>query len=246
LMEKKVALVTGASRGIGKAIAIALAQRGIDIAINYRSNEKEAREVMKLVKKEGQAAMLAPADVADFQHCREMVKQVVDYFGRVDILVNNAGIRADNLLARMKEEDWEKVLHTNLNGVYNCTRSVMRSLLKQKNGGRIINIASISGIYGNAGQANYAAAKAGVIGFTKSVAKEVGARGITVNAVAPGFIQTEMTEDLSENLKQEAVRAIPLGRFGKVEEVAEVVVFLATKGSYITGQVISVDGGLVI
>lgn len=242
----KVALVTGGSRGIGRAIALKLAENGADVAINYAGNTAAAEEVKAAIEQMGRKALLIQCSVADTDGVQAMVNQVVKELGRLDILVNNAGITRDGLLMRMKEADWDDVMNTNLKGVYNCSKAVMRAMMKQKSG-RIVNMASVVGEMGNAGQANYAAAKAGVIGFTKSLAKEVASRGITVNAIAPGFIATDMTSVLSDDQKAEMARTIPLGRAGQPEDVANAVLFLASEGAaYITGQVLNVDGGMVM
>lgn len=242
----KVALVTGGSRGIGRAIALKLAENGADVAINYAGNTAAAEEVKAAIEQMGRKALLIQCNVADTDGVQAMVNQVVKELGRLDILVNNAGITRDGLLMRMKEADWDDVMNTNLKGVYNCSKAVMRTMMKQKSG-RIVNMASVVGEMGNAGQANYAAAKAGVIGFTKSLAKEVASRGITVNAIAPGFIATDMTRVLSDDQKAEMARTIPLGRAGQPEDVANAVLFLASEGAaYITGQVLNVDGGMVM
>lgn len=242
----KVALVTGGSRGIGRAIALKLAENGADVAINYAGNTAAAEEVKAAIEQMGRKALLIQCSVADTNGVQAMVNQVVKELGRLDILVNNAGITRDGLLMRMKEADWDDVMNTNLKGVYNCSKAVMRTMMKQKSG-RIVNMASVVGEMGNAGQANYAAAKAGVIGFTKSLAKEVASRGITVNAIAPGFIATDMTSVLSDDQKAEMARTIPLGRAGQPEDVANAVLFLASEGAaYITGQVLNVDGGMVM
>ena len=242
----KVALVTGGSRGIGRAIALKLAENGADLAINYAGNTAAAEEVKAAIEQMGRKALLIQCSVADTDGVQAMVNQVVKELGRLDILVNNAGITRDGLLMRMKEADWDDVMNTNLKGVYNCSKAVMRTMMKQKSG-RIVNMASVVGEMGNAGQANYAAAKAGVIGFTKSLAKEVASRGITVNAIAPGFIATDMTSVLSDDQKAEMARTIPLGRAGQPEDVANAVLFLASEGAaYITGQVLNVDGGMVM
>ncbi len=240
----KTALVTGASRGIGRATALTLASAGASVVVNYNSNENAAEEVKKQIENHGSSALVVRADVADYSQCEHLVKSAIDHFKRIDILVNNAGITRDNLLARMKEEEWQAVIDTNLNGVYNCCRAVLRPLLKQKSGGRIINVASVAGIHGNSGQANYSAAKGGVIAFSRSLAKELGSRNITVNAVAPGFIETEMTGVLSDEMKEQVLSRIALGRLGKPEEVADVILFLASSADYVTGQVIAVDGSL--
>ena len=242
----KVAQVTGGSRGIGRAIALKLAENGADVAINYAGNTAAAEEVKAAIEQMGRKALLIQCSVADTDGVQAMVNQVVKELGRLDILVNNAGITRVGLLMRMKEADWDDVMNTNLKGVYNCSKAVMRTMMKQKSG-RIVNMASVVGEMGNAGQANYAAAKAGVIGFTKSLAKEVASRGITVNAIAPGFIATDMTRVLSDDQKAEMARTIPLGRAGQPEDVANAVLFLASEGAaYITGQVLNVEGGMVM
>lgn len=242
----KVALVTGGSRGIGRAVALKLAENGADVAINYAGNTAAAEEVKAAIEKLGRKAMLVQGSVADTDGVQAIVNQVVKELGRLDILVNNAGITRDGLLMRMKEADWDAVLETNLKGVFNCSKAVMRTMMKQKSG-RIVNMASVVGEMGNAGQANYAAAKAGVIGFTKSLAKEVASRGITVNAVAPGFIATDMTKVLTDDQKAEMAKTIPLGRAGQPEDVANAVLFLVSdEAAYITGQVLNVDGGMVM
>ncbi|MGM9518811.1 3-oxoacyl-[acyl-carrier-protein] reductase [Acidaminococcus timonensis] len=242
----KVALVTGGSRGIGRAVALKLAENGADVAINYAGNTAAAEEVKAAIEKLGRKAMLVQGSVADTDGVQAIVNQVVKELGRLDILINNAGITRDGLLMRMKEADWDAVLETNLKGVFNCSKAVMRTMMKQKSG-RIVNMASVVGEMGNAGQANYAAAKAGVIGFTKSLAKEVASRGITVNAVAPGFIATDMTKVLTDDQKAEMAKTIPLGRAGQPEDVANAVLFLVSdEAAYITGQVLNVDGGMVM
>ena len=236
----KVALVTGGSRGIGRAIALTLAEHGADVAINYAGNTAAAEEVAAAIEKLGRKALLVQGSVAD------IVGRVVKELGRLDILVNNAGITRDGLLMRMKEADWDDVMNTNLKGVFNCSKAVLRTMMKQK-GGRIVNMASVVGEMGNAGQANYASAKAGVIGFTKSLAKEVASRNITVNAVAPGFIATDMTSVLTDEQKAEMACTIPLGRAGEPQDVANAVLFLVSdEAAYITGQVLNVDGGMVM
>lgn len=242
----KVALVTGGSRGIGRAIALTLAAHGADIAINYAGNTAAAEEVKAAIEAMGRKAILVQGSVAETDGVQAIVNQVVKELGRLDILINNAGITRDGLLMRMKEADWDAVMETNLKGVYNCSKAVMRTMMKQKSG-RIVNMASVVGEMGNAGQANYAAAKAGVIGFTKSLAKEVASRGITVNAVAPGFIATDMTSVLTDEQKAEMARTIPLGRAGQPQDVANAVLFLVSEeAAYITGQVLNVDGGMVM
>lgn len=243
-LEGKKALVTGASRGIGRAIAIALAEAGADVAINYAGSAQAASETAAAVEALGRKALLVQADVGKLDAFEQMVAQVLEAFGSLDILVNNAGITRDNLMMRMKEEDFDQVIETNLKGVFNGIKAVTRPMMKQRLG-RIINISSVVGAIGNAGQANYAAAKAGVIGLTKSAARELAARGITVNCVAPGFIETDMTDKLPEDIKNQMFGQIPLARFGQAAEVASVVRFLASDAaSYMTGQTIHVDGGM--
>ncbi len=241
----KTAIVTGGSRGIGKATAIALAKEGCDIVINYANQESQALEVVEEIKSLGREADAVKADVSILAESEEMANICLEKYGKVDILINNAGITRDSLIMRMKEDDWDKVINTNLKGTFNCTKSVIRPMVKQKMG-RIINIASVIGLSGNPGQANYAAAKAGVIGFTKSIAKEVASRGIMVNAVAPGYIQTEMTDVLSTEAREKIMSHIPLERLGNPGDIAEAVKFLALYASYITGQVIVVDGGMAM
>lgn len=246
LLDGKTALVTGASRGIGRAIALCLAAEGARVAINYAGNVKAAEEVKASVEAAGGTAILCQADIADSAAVETMVADVVKEFGAIDILVNNAGITRDTLLMRMKDEDFAKVLDTNLKGVFYCTKAVSKLMMKKRSG-RIINMASVVGLVGNAGQTNYAAAKAGVIGFSKSAAKELASRGITVNVVAPGFIGTDMTAGLPESVKEKMLTDIPLGRMGEPEDVANAVLFLASdQASYITGQVVNVDGGMVM
>lgn len=244
MLENKVALVTGAGRGIGRAIAIALAKEGAEVVVNYNGSEERAKEVKQTIEENGGKASIYKCNVSDFEACEAMIKDIVKEHGRLDILVNNAGITKDGLIMKMKEEDFDSVLNVNLKGTFNTIRHSARQMLRQKSG-KIINISSVSGIFGNAGQANYAASKAGVIGLTKTMARELGSRGITVNAIAPGFVDTEMTGVLSEEIRENACRQIILGRFGKPEDIANVAVFLASdKADYITGQVISVDGGM--
>ena len=244
LMTGQTALITGASRGIGRSIALALAKEGAEIVVNYSSSPEKAEEVVRLIKNEGGSAYSVQANVAEEASVNELIKTVLDRSGNIDILVNNAGITRDGLLMRMKTDDWQSVMNLNLNGVFLCTRAVSRTMIKNKKG-RIINITSVVGLMGNAGQANYSAAKAGVIGLTKSTAKEFASRGITVNAVAPGFIATDMTKELDS---APILSAIPLGSFGKPEHIAGTVCFLAADpaAEYITGQVIQVDGGMLI
>ncbi|MEG6584084.1 3-oxoacyl-[acyl-carrier-protein] reductase [Dendrosporobacter sp. 1207_IL3150] len=245
-LDGKVALITGASRGIGRAVAIELAKAGAKVIINYSGNITAAQDVENVIKSNGGEAIIIQSDVASSESVDAMVKQVMDSYGRIDILVNNAGITRDNLLMRMKEEDWDAVMNTNLKGIYNCTKAVSRIMMKQKCG-KIINMTSVVGITGNAGQSNYAAAKAGVIGFTKSMAKELASRGITVNAVAPGFIATDMTAVLPDQVKSELTTKIPLGRLGSTDDISAAVLFLVSEAAnYITGQTLNVDGGMVM
>jgi len=246
LLDGKIALVTGGSRGIGRAITLELAKSGAKVVVNYAGNVNAANEVCESVIAAGGEAVAIQADVSDANSVETMVKQIIEKYGRIDILVNNAGITRDNVLMRMKEEDWDAVINTNLKGIFNCTKLISRIMMKQK-AGRIINMTSVVGIIGNAGQSNYSAAKAGVIGFTKSMAKELASRGITVNAIAPGFINTDMTAVLSEQVKADLAVQIPLGRLGAPEDVAAAVVFLVSNAAnYITGQTIHVDGGMVM
>lgn len=245
-LSKKNALITGGSRGIGRAIAMELSRQGINIIITYNSSEEKALEVIKEVENNGVKGLAVKADVSSEEDVKNMMKTIKNQFDSVDILVNNAGVTKDNLLLRMKTEEWDKVMDTNLKGVYLCTKAVARGMMKKRYG-KIINIASVVGISGNAGQGNYSASKAGVIGFTKSIAKELGSRGITVNGVAPGFVETDMTEVLSEDIKKHSLNMIPLKRFGKPEDIANVVGFLCSeKADYITGQIINVDGGMLM
>ena len=242
----KVALVTGASRGIGQAAAIELAKAGADIIVNFIGNEAVAQETVEAIEALGRKAIKIKANVGDADDVQAMVDEAHATFGHIDILVNNAGITRDGLLIRMKDSDWDEVLNINLKGVYLVTKAVAKLMIKQR-AGRIINMTSVSGVTGNVGQANYAAAKAGVIGFTKTCAKELAARGITVNAIAPGFIETAMTDVLPEKIKEGIAATVPLGRMGQPEEIAGVVTFLASDfASYITGQVLNVDGGMVM
>ncbi len=238
--------MTGASRGIGRAVALKLASEGAKVALNFAGNEAAANSVRQEIEAAGGEAILVKADVADEAAVQQMVQTTADAFGRIDILVNNAGITRDGLLARMKEEDWDAVLSTNLKGVFLTTKAAAKLMMKQR-AGRIVNMASVVGVTGNAGQANYSAAKAGVIGFTKTVAKELASRGITANAVAPGFIDTDMTSVLSDKAKEAALSGIPLGRMGTPDDIAAAVLFLVSdQASYITGQVLNVDGGMVM
>ena len=245
-LEGKIALVTGASRGIGRAVALKLASEGAKVAINFAGNLAKAEEVKAAIENNGGEALLVQGNVADFETVNEIVKKIVDAWGRLDILVNNAGITRDNLLLKMSESDFDEVIATNLKGVFNCTKAVTKLMMKQRTG-RIVNMSSVVALMGNAGQANYAAAKAGIIGFTKSAAKEFAPRGITVNAIAPGFIGTDMTNAIPEKIKDEMLKNIPLGRFGNPEDVANAVMFFVSEdAAYITGQVICVDGGMAI
>ena len=244
MLKNKIALITGAGRGIGRAIAIALAKEGAEVVINYNGSEERAKEVKQTIEENGGKASIYKCNVSDFTACEAMIKDIVKEYGHLDILVNNAGITKDGLIMKMKEEDFDSVLNVNLKGTFNTIRHSARQMLKQRSG-KIINISSVSGILGNVGQANYAASKAGVIGLTKTMARELGSRGITVNAIAPGFVDTEMTEVLSEEIRENACKQIIPGRFGKPEDIANTAVFLASdKADYITGQVISVDGGM--
>ena len=244
MLKNKIALITGAGRGIGRAIAIALAKEGAEVVINYNGSEERAKEVKQTIEENGGKASIYKCNVSDFAACEAMIKDIVKEYGHLDILVNNAGITKDGLIMKMKEEDFDSVLNVNLKGTFNTICHSARQMLKQRSG-KIINISSVSGILGNVGQANYAASKAGVIGLTKTMARELGSRGITVNAIAPGFVDTEMTEVLSEEIRENACKQIILGRFGKPEDIANTAVFLASdKADYITGQVISVDGGM--
>lgn len=246
LLDGKTALVTGASRGIGRVIALRLAAEGANIAINYAGNTAKAEETKAAIEAAGGKAALFQADVSDSAQVEQMVASVLETFGSLDILVNNAGITRDGLLMRMKEEDFDAVLDTNLKGIFHVAKAVTKIMMKQRSG-RIVNMASVVGIIGNAGQTNYAAAKAGVIGFTKSAARELAARGITVNAVAPGFIATDMTAAMPEKAKEATLAAIPLRRMGTPEDVANAVLFLVSdQAAYITGQVVKVDGGMVM
>ncbi|WP_461206995.1 3-oxoacyl-[acyl-carrier-protein] reductase [Clostridium sp. DL1XJH146] len=244
-MKNKTAIITGASRGIGRAIALKLAEKEANIVVNYRSSKEEAENLCDELKKFGVEVLLVKADVSNFDEAEFLIKEAKDKFGSIDILVNNAGITKDGLFMRMKEKDFDDVINVNLKGAYNCLRHVVPIMMKQKSG-RIINISSVVGVLGNAGQVNYAASKAGVIGMTKSLAKEIGSRGITVNAVAPGFIDTDMTKKLSDKVKDTIKQNIALKKLGTTDNVADTVYFLASSmGEYITGQVISVDGGMV-
>jgi 3-oxoacyl-[acyl-carrier protein] reductase len=245
-LKGKTAVVTGGSRGIGRAITLKLASCGANVVVNYTRNSKAADEVVAEIEAMGSSGMAVKADVSIASEVENLVNEVLKTFGSIDILVNNAGITRDNLIIRMTEKEFDDVINTNLKGAFICTKAVSRVMIKQKSG-KIINVSSVVGIVGNAGQSNYAAAKAGLIGFTKSMAKELAKRGINVNAVAPGFIQTDMTSVLPENVKEEFIKSIPLMRIGRPEDIAKTVLFLASEYSdYITGQVINIDGGMVM
>lgn len=246
MLKDKVAIVTGGTRGIGRAIALKLADHGANIVINYRNSDKEAEELKAILEGKGVKVLTVKCDISNFKDSKNLMDKCKEVFGKIDILVNNAGITKDTLIMRMKEEDFDNVIDVNLKGTFNCAKHASAIMLKQRFG-KIINMTSVVGIAGNAGQVNYAASKAGVIGLTKSLAKELGSRGITVNAVAPGFINTDMTASLSEKVKEEASKNIPLKRLGDPEDVANLVGFLASDAAnYITGQVINVDGGMVM
>lgn len=246
MLENKIALVTGAAKGIGRAIALALAAEGATVVINYNGSAERAEKTVEEIRALGADGCTYQCNVADTQAALSMIKEVTAKYGSLDILVNNAGITRDNLIMKMSEEDFDAVINANLKGCFNTIKAVSRQMLKQR-AGRIINITSVSGILGNAGQANYAASKAGIIGLTKTMARELASRGITVNAVAPGFVDTDMTQVLPDSVKEAATAQIPLGRFGKPEDIANMVAYLASeKAAYITGQIISVDGGMAI
>lgn len=246
MLTGKVALVTGASRGIGRQIALTLAEYGADVIVNYNGSREKAEEVVQEIESMGRKAAAVQCTVADFEACGKMVENMIAQFGHIDILVNNAGITKDNLMIKMSEADFDAVIETNLKGTFHMIKHMYRPFLKQK-AGRIINLSSVTSILGNAGQANYAASKAGVIGLTKSVAKELAGRNITVNAVAPGYIDTDMTQAMTDTAKEAVLSQIPLKRAGTPKDIAEAVAFLASeKASYITGQVLSVDGGMAI
>ena len=244
LLENKIAVVTGAGRGIGRGIALALAREGAMVVVNYNGSKERAEEVVRTIEEAGGKAAAIQCNISDFEAAKEFFANVVKEYGKIDILVNNAGITKDNLIMRMSEEEFDKVIEVNLKGAFNCMKHVSRIMLKQKSG-HIINMSSVSGVMGNAGQVNYCASKAGIIGMTKSLARELGSRGITVNAIAPGFIETEMTDVLPEDVKENLLASIPLKRMGQTKDIAETVAFLASdKAAYITGQTISVDGGM--
>lgn len=246
MLSGKIAVVTGASKGIGRTIAEVLAENGAHVVVNYNGNEEAAMEVVSKIAAKGGSAEAMKFNVADHTATSEAIAAIIKKHGKLDILVNNAGITKDGLMMRMSEDDFDAVINTNLKGAFTTCKAVSRQMMKQRSG-RVINISSVSGVLGNAGQANYASAKAGLIGLTKSMARELASRGVTVNAVAPGFIETDMTKVLSDQVKEAAVKQIPLGYFGKTENVAELVLFLASdKAKYITGQVICVDGGMAM
>ena len=246
LLDGKIALVTGGSRGIGRAIALRLAEEGAKVAINYAGNQTAAEEVKAIIEQHGGTAMIVQTDVSDSTAAAEMVARVHEELGGLDILVNNAGITRDTLLVRMKDEDFDAVINTNLKGIYACTKAAAKFMTKQRSG-RIVNLSSVVGEIGNIGQTNYAAAKAGVIGFSKAAAKEFAARHVTVNVVAPGFIDTDMTAVLKDSIREKLIEGIPLGALGKPEHVADAVLFLVSDAaSYITGQTLNVDGGMVM
>ncbi|MEK4305366.1 3-oxoacyl-[acyl-carrier-protein] reductase [Oceanobacillus sp. FSL K6-0251] len=246
MLQGQTAVVTGASRGIGRAIALELSKNGANVIVNYSGSEAKAEEVVGEIQELGVKAVKVQANISEEESVKQLMKQAVEEFGSIDILVNNAGITKDNLLMRMKEDEFDQVIQTNLKGTFLCTKAVTRQMMKQKSG-RIINVASIVGVSGNPGQANYVAAKAGVIGLTKTTAKELASRNILVNAVAPGFISTDMTDLLSEEQQESLLQLVPLARLGKPEDVARVVRFLASEdANYITGQTIHIDGGMVM
>lgn len=246
MLKDKVAVVTGGTRGIGRAIVLKLADEGANIVINYRNSDKEAEELKAILEEKGVKVLTVKCDISNFEDSKKLIDKCKEEFGQIDILVNNAGITKDTLIMRMKEEDFDSVIDVNLKGTFNCAKHASAIMLKQKFG-KIINMTSVVGITGNAGQSNYAASKAGVIGLTKSLARELGSRGITVNAVAPGFINTDMTSVLSDKVKEEAMKNIPLKKLGNPEDIANLVGFLASdSANYITGQVINVDGGMVM
>ena len=242
--KRKVALITGASRGIGSQVAIDLAERGIFVIINYSSRSSSAKEVLKKIKDAGGDGIISHFDVSNFVQVSEKIKEIINKVGGINILINNAGITRDTLLLRMKEEDWDKVISVNLKGSFNCTKAVARQMIKRRYG-RIVNVTSVVGEMGNPGQTNYSASKAGIVGFTKACAKEFASRGVTVNAVSPGFIETDITANLSDQVRKEYLKRIPLGRFGNIKDVSNLIEFLVSdQASYITGEVIKVNGGL--
>jgi len=245
-LQGKVALVTGASRGIGKAIAIELGKRGAKVAVNYAKSAEGANEAVTAIQAAGSEATALQADVSDFKAATDLIKATIEKFGRLDILVNNAGTTRDMLIMMMPEDDWDFVIKTNLKSAYNCSKAALKTMIRQRYG-RIINISSVSGVMGNGGQTNYSASKAGLIGFTKALAREVASRSITVNAIAPGFVPTDLTSGIPENMKEESKKLIPLGRWGNAEEVAYAVAFFASdEAAYITGQTLNVDGGMAM
>jgi 3-oxoacyl-[acyl-carrier protein] reductase len=245
-LEGKIAVVTGGARGIGRGIALELAKRGAKVVVNYHANADAANDVVATIKQTGSDAIAVPADVSRFDEAQKLIKAATDFGGRLDILINNAGTTRDMLLAMMPESDWDVVISTNLKSAYNCSKAAIRPMMRQKYG-RIINITSVAGLAGNGGQTNYSASKAGLIGFTKSLAKEIGGRNITVNAVAPGFVPTDLTNEILKTVAADAIKATPLGRLGTVEDVAKAVAFLASDdASFITGHILSVDGGMVM
>jgi 3-oxoacyl-[acyl-carrier protein] reductase len=246
LLKDKVAVVTGSSRGIGAATAIKLAEEGADVVINYNSDEESAKETADKIRELGRKALVIQGNVAEMDDAKNLIKSTIKEFDRIDILVNNAGITKDGLLLRMKEKDFGDVIDVNLKGTFNCTKQAIRYMMKQRSG-KIVNLSSVVGLMGNAGQANYSASKAGVVGFTKSVAREVSKRGINVNAVAPGYINTDMTEELPAKVKEDMLKNIPLDRFGEVEDVANVIMFLVSPlANYVNGQTINIDGGMLM
>jgi 3-oxoacyl-[acyl-carrier protein] reductase len=245
-LDDRVAVVTGASRGIGRAVALELAKRGASVVVNYRGNAEAANEVVGAIEAGGCRAKAVQADVSDFEQAEALIKETVDTFGKIDILVNNAGTTRDMLIMLMPESDWDLVIATNLKSAYNTSKAAVKQMMRKRYG-RIVNMSSVAGIAGNAGQTNYSASKAGLIGFTKALAREVAARNITVNAVAPGFVPTDLTEEVPAEIKESSLKAIPLGRWGTSEEVAYAVAFLASdEAAYITGHILSVDGGMVM
>jgi 3-oxoacyl-[acyl-carrier protein] reductase len=242
----KVAVVTGGSRGLGRGIAIELGKRGAKVVVNYQHSAAAAAEVVQIIKHAGSDALAVQSDVSQYEAAQSLIKAAIDFGGQLDILVNNAGITRDTLLAMMPEADWDLVIATNLKSAYNCSKAVLKPMMRQKYG-RIVNISSVAGVAGNPGQTNYAASKAGLIGLTKSLAKEIGARNITVNAVAPGFIQTDLTDEILSKRRGDVIKATPLGRLGTIEDVAHVVAFFASDAAaFVTGQVLSVDGGMAM